>query len=146
MLPFMRLALPELVEINLPVEGIFHGAAVVSIDKHVPGQARRVMEALWSGGWLAGSRLLVVVDADLDVHDLSRTFWKVLNNVEWRRDLVLADPTGGKAGALPFGGRLGIDATRKLVGELEAGEWPREIAMDEAVRDLVAKRWREYGF
>jgi len=141
MLPFMRLALPEIVEINLPIEGIFHGAAVVSIDKRVPGQARRVMEALWSEGWLAGSRLLVVVDADLDVHDLSRTFWKVLNNVEWRRDLVLADSPGGKGG-----GRLGIDATRKLAEELDAGEWPREIVMDAAVRDLVDKRWREYGF
>jgi 4-hydroxy-3-polyprenylbenzoate decarboxylase len=141
MLPFLRLALPELVEINLPIEGIFHGAAVVSIDKRIPGQARRVMETLWSGGWLSASRLLVVVDADLDVSDLSRTFWKVLNNVEWRRDLVLADPPGGKGG-----GRLGIDATRKLAEELETGEWPREIAMDVAVRGLVEKRWREYGF
>lgn len=149
MLPFMRLELPEIAEINLPLEGIFHGAAVVSIDKRAPGQARRVMETLWSRGWLSCSRLLVVVDADLDVRDLSRTFWKVLNNVEWRRDLVIADSPGEAASQdadrLPFGGRLGIDATRKLAGEGVA-EWPREIAMDRAVQDLVKERWREYGF
>jgi 4-hydroxy-3-polyprenylbenzoate decarboxylase len=144
MLPFLRLELPEIVEINLPLEGIFHGAAVVAIDKRQAGQARRVMEALWSGGWLSGSRFLVVVDADQDPRDLSRVYWKVLNTVEWRRDIVIHEATGGKSG-LPFGGRLGIDATRKLPGE-QAGEWPREIAMDEAIRDLVAKRWREYGF
>ena len=146
MLPFLRMELPEIVDINFPLEGIFHGAAVVSIDKRVPGQARRVMEGLWSGGWLAGSRLLVVVDAGQDVHDLSRTFWKVLNNADWRRDLVMADPHGEKSSGLPFGGRLGIDATRKLAEELVASEWPREVAMDEAIRELVEKRWREYGF
>ncbi|HTG81079.1 MAG TPA: UbiD family decarboxylase [Geobacteraceae bacterium] len=148
MLPFLRLDLPEIVEINLPLEGIFHGAAVVSIDKRQPGQARRVMEALWSGGWLSGSRLLVVVDADLDPHDLSRVYWKVLNSTEWRRDVVMYDAAGGRlaqVSSLPCGGRLGIDATRKLPEEL-AAEWPREIAMDEAVRKLVEKRWREYGF
>lgn len=148
MLPFTRLELPEIVAINLPLEGIFHGAAVVSIDKRSPGQARKVMEALWDKGWLSTARLLAVVDADVDAHDLSRAFWKVLNNVDWQRDLVIAGLPGGGAdrGALPFGGRLGIDATRKLAGEGLTGEWPREIAMDGAVRQLVEKRWREYGF
>ncbi|HEY6871994.1 MAG TPA: UbiD family decarboxylase [Geobacteraceae bacterium] len=146
MLPFLQLELPEIAEINLPVEGIFHGAAVVAIEKRAPGQARRVMETLWNGGWLAAARLLVVVDADLDVRNLSRTFWKVLNSVEWRRDLVIADSPGDGGGMLPFGGRLGIDATRKLVGEGLVYEWPREIAMDETVQELVGKRWREYGF
>lgn len=149
MLPFTRIGLPEIVDINLPLEGIFHGAAIVSIDKRYPGQARRVMEALWGKGWLSASRLLVVVDADLELRDLSRTFWKLLNSVDWRRDLVIADPPAGETGNIPFypfGGRLGIDATRKLPEEGLGGGWPREIAMDEAVRELVGKRWREYGF
>ena len=94
MLPFTRLELPEVVEINLPLEGIFHGTAVVAIDKRHPGQGREVMAALWARGWLAGARLLVVVDGDVDVHDLSRTFWKVMNSVDWRRDLVFADVSG----------------------------------------------------
>ena len=120
MLPFTRLELPEVVEINLPLEGIFHGTAVVAIDKRHPGQGREVMAALWARGWLAGARLLVVVDGDVDVHDLSRTFWKVVNSVDWQRDLVFADVSGQKNrpdSGRPYGGRLGIDATRKLPGE-----------------------------
>lgn len=150
MLPFVRLALPEVVAINLPMEGIFHGAALIAIDKRCPGQPREVMQKLWSQGWLAGARLLVIVDADLDVQDLSRTFWKVLNNVDWRRDLILADSSAERdpvpGNPVPFGGRLGIDATRKMPGEGLAGPWPQELAMDEAVMELVGKRWREYGF
>ena len=106
------------------------------------------MERLWTRGWLSASRLLVVVDGDVDVRDLSRVFWKVLNSTDWTRDLVisaLAGDTVSSAGRLPFGGRLGIDATRKLPGEGVAA-WPREVAKDAAVRELVAKRWREYGF
>jgi 4-hydroxy-3-polyprenylbenzoate decarboxylase len=149
MLPFTRFELPEIVEINLPTEGIFHGAAVVAIDKRFPGHARKVMEALWAKGWLRGSRLLVVVDRDLDVHDLSHAYWKVLNNVDWKRDLVFAGPSGEQDrpdSAFPFGGKLGIDATRKLPGEGISSAWPREIGMDETIKELVGKRWREYGF
>lgn len=148
MLPFTSLELPEIMEIHLPLEGIFHGAAIVSIDKGAPGQGRLVMERLWTRGWLSASRLLIVVDGDVDVCDLSRVFWKVLNSTDWTRDLVisaLAGHTVSSAGRLPFGGRLGIDATRKLPGEGVAA-WPREVAKDAGVRELVAKRWREYGF
>lgn len=148
MLPFTRLELPEIVEIHLPLEGIFHGAAVISIDKRVPGQGRLVMERLWAKGWLSASRLLVVVDGDVDVRDLSRVYWKVLNSADWTRDLAVPDITCGSHGSksrLPFRGRLGIDATRKLPGEGVAA-WPREVAMDAGVRELVTKRWREYGF
>jgi 4-hydroxy-3-polyprenylbenzoate decarboxylase len=148
MLPLTRLRLPEVVEINLPLEGIFHVAAIVSIAKRFPGHARKVMETLWNGGWLKGSRLLVVVDEDVDVHDLSWTFWKVLNSVDWDRDLVFAGYSGEENSSgrnLPFGGRLGIDATRKLPGEGVAA-WPREVAMESDIKDLVTRRWREYGF
>jgi 4-hydroxy-3-polyprenylbenzoate decarboxylase len=148
MLPFTRLELPEVVDINLPPGGIFHGAAIVSIEKRVPGQGRRVMERLWAKGWLSASRLLVMVDEDVDVRDFSRVFWKVLNSADWTRDLAVTDITGGTDGPedrLPFGGRLGIDATRKLPEEGVAA-WPREVAMDAGVRELVAGRWREYGF
>ena len=136
-----------MVDINLPLEGIFHGCAVVAIEKSIPGHARRVMEALWAKGWLAGSRLLVVVDGDLDIHNSSLTAWKVINNVTWRRDLVMADQEASTGSVFPFsGGRLGIDATRKVPGELLTGEWPEEISMSESVKKLVSKRWREYGF
>ena len=149
MLPFTRLELPEIVEINLPLEGIFHGAAVVSVDKRFPGHGRRIMEALWDTGWLSGSRLLVVVDGDVDICDFSHVFWKVLNSVDWKRDLVFAGLPGAKNtpdSSFPFGGKLGIDATRKLPGEGRADAWPEEVMMDEAIKELVEKRWREYGF
>jgi 4-hydroxy-3-polyprenylbenzoate decarboxylase len=149
MLPFTRLELPEIVEINLPLEGIFHGAAVVAIDKKSPGQGRRVMNTLWAKGWLSSARLLIVVDRDVDVHDPSHVFWKVLNSAEWTRDLVMAPPeerAGRPDSGLPFGGRLGVDATRKLPGEGFTGSWPMEVEMDEATRELIGKRWQEYGF
>ena len=148
MLPFTRFELPEVAEINLPVEGIFHGAAVVAINKRHPGQGQEVMAALWARGWLSGARLLVVVDRDVDAHDLSKTFWKVMNSVDWQRDLVVG-PSGADGrpdSGFPFGGRLGIDATRKLPGERMGGVWPKEVRMDETIMELVENRWREYGF
>ena len=148
MLPLTQLRLPEVVEMNLPLEGIFHGAAIVAITKGFPGHARKVMKTLWNEGWLRGSRLLVVVDGDVNVHDISRVFWKILNSVNWERDLVSADSPGTEETVgpqLPFGGRLGIDATRKLPGEGVAA-WPREVAMDSDIMELVTRRWREYGF
>jgi 4-hydroxy-3-polyprenylbenzoate decarboxylase len=149
MLPLTRLELPEIVEINLPLEGIFHGAAIVAIDKRAPGQGRRVMDSLWAKGWLSGARLLIVVDRDVDVHDPSHVYWKVLNSAEWSRDLVMAasgESAGRSDSGLPFGGRLGIDATRKIPGEGFAGSWPDEVAMDAATRERVERRWQEYGF
>ena len=150
MLSFARIELPEIVDVNLPLEGIFHGTAIVAIDKRHPGQARKVMDALWSGSWLRGSRLIAVVDADVDIHDVSTTFWKILNSVDWKKDLVVPDTTSNqdKPGHvfLPYGGRIGIDATRKLPEEGFQGTWPKQVARGNAIRDLVSRRWREYGF
>jgi 4-hydroxy-3-polyprenylbenzoate decarboxylase len=149
MLPFTQLDLPEVTDISLPQEGIFHRAAIVAIDKRSPGQGRDVMAALWTKGWLSGARLLIVVDRDVDVHDPSHVFWKVLNSTEWSRDLVVAPPerdNGRPVEGFPFGGRLGIDATRKLPDEGIAGNWPEEVEMDGATRELIGNRWHEYGF
>jgi 4-hydroxy-3-polyprenylbenzoate decarboxylase len=107
------------------------------------------MAGLWADGWLRDARLLVLVDRDVAVHDLSRTFWKVLNSVSWTRDLVVADQSGDDgrpASGFPFSGKLGIDATRKLPGEVTGNGWPVEVRMDETIRELVGRRWREYGF
>ncbi|KAF0221236.1 MAG: 3-octaprenyl-4-hydroxybenzoate carboxy-lyase [Geobacteraceae bacterium] len=149
LLPFIRLELPEVVDINLPLEGIFHGCAVVAIKKEGPGHARKVMDALWGKGWLAASRLLVIVDADVDIHDLPVTSWRVINGVEWRRDLIVGESPFDKAfaaqGSRYSGGRLGIDATRKMPGEGFTGEWPEEVSMADSIKQLVDRRWREYG-
>lgn len=142
MLPISRSAIPEITDISLPLEGIFHGAALVAIKKTCPGQARHVMESLWSGGWLARSRLLIIVDADVNPHDISRSAWRVLNNVDWRRDFVTAGGDAPSAG--PFGGRLGIDATRKLSTEMD-GYVSAETGARTSVLDIVDSRWRDYG-
>lgn len=141
LLPLLRLELPEIAELNLPLEGIFHGCAIVAIDKSRPGQAREVAEAIWASGRLGEARLLVLVDANVNVCDLSLVAWKILNTVEWRRDLVIAPASEGA----PLG-RLAMDATGKLPGEPGAGERPGEISRDRDILRLVDERWREYGF
>ena len=144
LLPLLRRSLPEVVEINLPMEGFFQGGGVVSIRKTRPGQGREVIERLWEGGWLAASRLLVVVDADVNPHDLSLTGWWTLNHADWRQDLVIAGEPPGRSAYGDFGGRLGIDATRK--GEAERPDRAaEEVAPDRLVQELVTRRWREYG-
>ncbi len=137
LLPLMRLELPEIVDINMPMEGIFHGCAMVAIEKHREGHPREVMEALWRKGWLACSRLLVIVDAGLGVDDISLVAWRVVNVVDWKRDLVIGEPTDD----VPLG-RLGLDATGKAGAD---GKQPEGIARDPAVVGMVEKRWHEYG-
>ncbi|MDA8428900.1 MAG: UbiD family decarboxylase [Geobacteraceae bacterium] len=131
-LPLSRRQAPAVVDINLPMEGIFHGCAVVSIRKERAGQGMEVMRELWRTGWLRKAKMLVVVDADVPVDDLSLVGWKVVNNAEWPRNLLVAD------------GRMGVDATCKLAEET-CGVPHREISRDAFISDLVERKWREYG-
>jgi 4-hydroxy-3-polyprenylbenzoate decarboxylase len=132
-LPMIRLDLPEIVDINLPMEGIFHGCAMVALEKRHPDHPREVIDTLWSKGWLSDARLLVVVDADIDVNDLSLIAWKVLNIVDWRRDLVVSATVRD---TVPLG-RLALDATRKTTEE--------GIARERSVTEMVDRKWHEYG-
>jgi 4-hydroxy-3-polyprenylbenzoate decarboxylase len=149
-LPFIRLELPEIVDINLPIQWIFNNSAVVSINKARPGHACEVIRNLRIGGWLRNARVLVIVDSDIDVQDLSLVAWRVVNLVDWQRDLVIGGPADELViaeTALPGSDTfLGIDATRKWPEERSGRQWPREIEMDEAVKRLVDMRWHEYGF
>ncbi len=149
-LPLIRMTVPEIVDYDLPVEGVFHNCAIVSIQKSFPKHAQKVMNAIWGAGLLSLSKLIVVVDADCDVHDYSEVAWRALGNVDYSHDLLT---TVGPVDHLDhasyeqfFGGKVGIDATRKLPteGYHRAGGWPEEIVMDAAVRDRVTNRWREY--
>jgi 4-hydroxy-3-polyprenylbenzoate decarboxylase len=141
LLPMIRLEMPEITDINLPLEGIFHGCAMVALNKRHPGHPREIIEALWARGWLSDARLIVVVDADMDVHDISLIAWKVLNIVDWRRDMMVS-ATGRETVPL---GRLALDATRKVNETGETRECRREAMRESAVTRLVDKRWREYG-
>jgi 4-hydroxy-3-polyprenylbenzoate decarboxylase len=137
LLSMIRLEMAEIIDINLPLEGIFHGCAIVALEKRRPGHPREVMESLWAKGWFADARFLVIVDADIDVHDLSLIAWKVLNLADWRQDLVISATVRE---TVPLG-RLALDATRKVTG---AGD-RREIARGRDISRLVENRWREYG-
>ncbi len=150
-LPLLRLSVPDIVDYDLPAEGVFHNCVIVSIDKRFPKHAQKVMNAVWGAGLLSLSKLVVVVDADCDVHDYSEVAWRALGNVDYGRDVL---HTEGPVDHLDhssyeqfWGGKLGIDATRKLPteGYRRAGGWPAEAVMDPAVAALVDRRWGEYG-
>jgi 4-hydroxy-3-polyprenylbenzoate decarboxylase len=150
-LPLLQMVVPEIVDYNLPVEGGFHNLCLVSIKKAYPGQAKKVMNALWGlGHMMMLTRCLIVVDDDVDVHDVRSVAWFVLNNLDPSRDLVVmpgpVDDLDHSGSYLPsLGHKLGIDATRKGPDEGYRRAWPPDIVMDEATRTLVTQRWSEYG-
>lgn len=149
-LPLLRMQFPEIVDINLPMEGVFHNAAIVSIKKQYPGHGKKIIHGLWGMGQMMFSKLIIVVDDDVDVQDLSTTAWKVLNNVDWKRDVIISEGPVDEldhASSWPrFGGKMGIDATRKTPEEGMMRPWPEEIKQAPEIKELVTKRWREYGF
>ncbi|MDA8122291.1 MAG: menaquinone biosynthesis decarboxylase [Deltaproteobacteria bacterium] len=149
-LPLLRKIVPEVVDMNLPIEGIFHNFAFFAIDKRYPGHARKVMSAVWGLGLLMFSKFVVVFDADVDIQNLSEVIWRIGNNVDPRRDVMIVEgPVDALEHASPiphYGSKMGIDATRKLASEGFGREWPDDIRMAEEIVALVTRRWKEYGF
>ncbi len=149
-LPLLQQMMPEVVEYNFPAEGIFQNLVVVAIRKRYPGHAKKVMYGLWGlGHMMMLTRNILVVDADIDVHNLSEVAWTALNNVDAGRDLVLAPgPVDALDHAAPLpalGTKLGIDATRKSAEEGYLREWPGPIVMSDEVKQAVKQRWQEFG-
>ncbi len=148
-LPLIKAALPEIVDVDFPLEGVFHNCVIVSIKKSYPKQAQKVMNAIWSLGQMMFSKFIVVVDENVDVHNYSEVAWKVFNNVDPKRDIVLTEgplDVLDHSSPTPFyGHKMGIDATKKWKEEGHPREWPEEIEMSEEVKELVSKRWQEYG-
>jgi len=149
-LPVLRRMHPEVVDFHMPFEGIFHNLVFVSIDKRYAGQARKLMHALWGTGQAQFSKVIVVVDADVDLRDYSTLTWKALNNIDPQRDMEFAtgavDVLDHASRAPGFGSKVGVDATRKLAGEGFTRVWPEELEMAEEIVERVERRWREYGF
>ena len=145
-LPLMKLTIPELVDINLPIEGVFHNLMIVSIKKSYPGQARKVMNAIWSLGQAMFTKCIIVVDEDVDVQDLGDVTLKALNNIDPERDIQFTlGPVDSldHASRMPnFGSKMGIDATRKWASEGFARPWPDEIWMDAKTKALVDSKWK----
>ena len=148
-LPIIRLLLPEVVDMNMPAEGVFHNLVIVSIRKRYPGQARKVMYALWGLGLMMLAKTIVVVSEHVNVRDLSEVAWRATGNIDPRRDLVVIEgPTDDLDHAAlrhRFGGKLGIDATEKGAMDDIGQPWPDEIVMSADIRALVTRRWQEYG-
>jgi 4-hydroxy-3-polyprenylbenzoate decarboxylase len=148
-LPLMKKTLPEIVDMNLPVEGVFHNLAFISIDKRYPGHARKVMHALWGLGQMMFTKIIVIFDQEVDVQDLSQVLWRLGNNVDPRRDTVFADgPVDALDHAAPlphYGSKMGIDATRKWPEEGFTREWPAVIDMDPEIRRKVDELWPRLG-
>jgi 4-hydroxy-3-polyprenylbenzoate decarboxylase len=146
-LPLMKLTIPELVDINLPIEGVFHNLMIVSIKKSYPGQARKVMNAIWSLGQAMFTKCVIVVDEDVDVQNLADVTLKVLNHIDPERDIqFMLGPVDSldHASRLPnFGSKMGIDATRKWASEGFTRPWPDEIVMDARTKALVDSKWKD---
>jgi 4-hydroxy-3-polyprenylbenzoate decarboxylase len=145
-LPLMKLTIPELVDVNLPIEGVFHNLMIVSIKKSYPGQARKVMNAIWSLGQAMFTKCVIVVDEDVDVQDLGDVTLKVLNHIDPERDIQFTlgpvDSLDHAARLANYGSKMGIDATRKWATEGFTRPWPDEIVMDAKTKALVDAKWK----
>ena len=147
-LPLLKLAIPELVDYDLPTFGAARHWATLSIEKTYAGQARRVAAAAWGLRQLMFAKLLVVVDEEVDVHDPQQVLSAMTANVNPGRDVFFhegpRDPLDIATPPGVLGQKMGIDATAKLPGE-HSGPWPEPAAMGEQIRQLVSDRWVEYG-
>jgi len=148
-LPLMRVTLPEIVDVHLPVEAVFHNLMIVSIRKSYPGHARKVMSGIWSMGQAMFTKCVIVVDEDCDVQDLREVVLRVSNNIDPERDVQFTlgpvDSLDHSSRLPNFGSKMGIDATRKWPTEGFTRPWPDEIRMDDATKAAVDRKWKELG-
>jgi 4-hydroxy-3-polyprenylbenzoate decarboxylase len=148
-LPLMKLFMGEIVDVAMPNEGVFHNLVLVSINKRYPGQARKVINGLWGLGLMALTRCIIVYDADVDVQDTSRAMFHALGNVDWGRDIIVQDgPTDAldHASYRPaFGGKIGLDATRKWPAEGYTRQWPEQVRMTSEVKAHIDTLWKAMG-
>jgi 4-hydroxy-3-polyprenylbenzoate decarboxylase len=148
-LPAMKMQIPEIVDIHLPVEGVFHNLMLVSIRKSYPGQARKVMNAIWSLGQAMFTKIIIVVDEDCDVQNIAEVVLRVANNIDPERDIQFTlGPVDSldHASRLPnYGSKMGIDATRKWQAEGFNRPWPAMIEMDRETKAKVDELWKKLG-
>lgn len=148
-LPLLRLTLPEVVDMNLPVEGIFHNIALISIRKRYPGHAFKVMHALWGLGQAMFTKMIFVFDHDVNVQDVKECLWRLGNNIDPERDTCMVrgpiDVLDHSSRRLGFGSKIGFDCTRKLPAEGFDREWPDVIEMTPEVKARVDSLWAQLG-
>ena len=148
-LPLLKLTIPEIVDYHMPAEGIFHNLVFVSIRKEYPGQAYKVMNAMWGQGLMSLAKVLVIVDSWVDVRNVQEAWWVALNNIDPERDVRFTmgpmDVLDHSSRTFTFGSKMGLDATRKLPEEGFTRPWPQVIQMDTATRARVDALWPALG-
>jgi 4-hydroxy-3-polyprenylbenzoate decarboxylase len=148
-LPLMKLTHSEIVDVSMPAEGIVHNLMVVAIRKSYPGHARKVMNAIWSLGQAMFTKVIVVVDHDVNVHDYREVVWKALCAIDPERDVQFTfgpvDTLDHAARMQDFGSKMGVDATRKWATEGFARPWPDEMLMDAQTKSRVEEMWKKLG-
>ena len=148
-LPVIRAMLPEVVDYDLPLEGVFHNCVIFQIKKEFAGQAFRVMNFAWSMGQMMFTKYVIVVDEDVDCHDYSQVAWRCFNNVDPSRDILVSkgplDRLDHASNFESFGFKMGIDATKPVEGEGHEREWPEALEMSPEVKARVDAMWDELG-
>jgi 4-hydroxy-3-polyprenylbenzoate decarboxylase len=149
MLPALQLTLPEVVDINMPAEGVFHNLVIVSMKKEYPGHTRKVLNALWGLGLLMLSKTIIVVDEFVDVQNLSEVAWRVTSNIDPKNDIIFAegpvDDLDHSSQQAKFGSKMGIDATEKTELDGRTRKWPPDVIMSQEIIELVNNKWSDYG-
>lgn len=148
-LPLLKMQFPEIEDYHFPLEGVFHNCVIVSIKKRYPGHAKKIMNSLWGLGQMMYTKMIIVVDGNVKPSDVSTVAWKVFNNIDAKRDVVISegplDALDHASNTPHLGHRLGIDATKKWPTEGYMRDWPDDIEMSEDIKERVTKRWKEYG-
>lgn len=148
-LPLLKMLIPDIIDYSLPISGVFHNCAFVKIRKEYPYQARRVMHSIWGAGQMSFTKFIVVVDEHVNVHDEQDVLFQLFSNCDPQRDseivhgpVDILDHASPDMGA---GSKIGFDATAKIAGEGRVRTWPKELVMDQKTRELVTRKWKEYG-
>jgi 4-hydroxy-3-polyprenylbenzoate decarboxylase len=148
-LPLLKMLIPDIVDYSLPIAGVFHNCAFIKICKEYPFQARRVMHAIWGAGQMAFTKFIVVVDEHVNVHDEQDVLFHLFSNCDPQRDTEIVrgpvDILDHASPELGAGSKMGFDATVKLPAEGKVRAWPKELEMDAKTKELVTRRWKEYG-
>lgn len=148
-LPLLKLTVPEIVDYHMPAEGIFHNLVFVSIDKQYPGQAYKVMNAMWGQGLMSLAKVIVVLDMEVNVRNEKEAWWVALNHIDPERDVRFSmgpiDVLDHSSRAFTYGSKMGIDATRKWPEEGFTRNWPKRIEMDQATKQQVDAKWARLG-
>ena len=148
-LPLLQQTLPEIRDINFPLEGVFHDCVMVSIKKTYPQQAKKVMHAIWGMGQMMFTKMIIVVDEHVDVQKEKEVWWRVFNNIDAKHDIVMVegplDALDHSSPMAKWGTKIGIDATKTWPEDAHTREWPDEINMSDDIKKLVDAKWQELG-